>query len=175
MLLGTLSWVRCFYEYRKKMIRECINTTSSSVHRFESQQRNSFCLSKIFTVNAVNLLVGLAATFMTKANLCIFAFYIFRFIDLWLSFGVCFTLLMVSWHMQRWATIKKQYGNLNLGSNSIGSQLSEAQLRARRAMSLALDMSVKSLAANSVVAGISFNHVMLFEFILTASSGYRSM
>lgn len=68
--------------------------------------------------------------------------------------------------MQRWATIKKQYGNLDLGSNSTGTQLSEVQLAARHAMSLALDMPVKSLAANSVGTGIYFNHIMLFEFIL---------
>ncbi|KAL6983124.1 hypothetical protein U1Q18_016518 [Sarracenia purpurea var. burkii] len=38
---------------------------------------------------------------------------------------------------QRWANIKKRKGNLNLGG---GSQLSEAQLAARRAVSLALNM-----------------------------------
>lgn len=38
---------------------------------------------------------------------------------------------------QRWAIIKKRQGNLNLGT---GSQLSEAQLAARRAVSLALNM-----------------------------------
>ena len=39
--------------------------------------------------------------------------------------------------MQRWAIIKKRQGNLTLGT---GSQLSEVQLAARRAVSLALNM-----------------------------------
>lgn len=51
------------------------------------------------------------------------------------------------WHMQRWAIIRKRRGNLNVGSNSTGSQLSEARRAAHHAMSLALDMPVKNIAA----------------------------
>lgn len=49
--------------------------------------------------------------------------------------------------MQRWAIIRKRRGNLNVGSNSTGSQLSEARRAAHHAMSLALDMPVKNIAA----------------------------
>ncbi|KAK2977979.1 hypothetical protein RJ640_023517, partial [Escallonia rubra] len=42
---------------------------------------------------------------------------------------------------QRWAIIRKRQGNLNVGG---GSQISEAQLAARRAMSLALNMPMAS-------------------------------
>lgn len=46
---------------------------------------------------------------------------------------------------QRWAIIRKRHGNLNVGiANSTGPQLSEAQLAARHAVSLALDMPVKN-------------------------------
>ncbi|EXB22546.1 hypothetical protein L484_002900 [Morus notabilis] len=51
---------------------------------------------------------------------------------------------------QRWAIIRKRHGNLNLGSSSNGTQLSEAQLAARHAMSLALNMPVKNLTANTI-------------------------
>ncbi|KAK9270728.1 hypothetical protein L1049_026311 [Liquidambar formosana] len=51
---------------------------------------------------------------------------------------------------QRWAIIRKRHRNLNVGvANSTGSQLSEAQLAARHAMSLALNMPVGNLAAPS--------------------------
>jgi hypothetical protein len=49
--------------------------------------------------------------------------------------------------MQRWAIIRKRRGNLNVGSNSTGSQLSEARRAAHHAMSLALDMPIKNLTA----------------------------
>lgn len=49
-------------------------------------------------------------------------------------------------HVQRWAIIRKRHGNMIVGiANSTGPQLSEAQLAARHAMSLALDMPVKNL------------------------------
>lgn len=50
-------------------------------------------------------------------------------------------------HMQRWAIIRKRRGNLNVGPNSAGSQLSEARRAAHHAMSLALDMPLKNLTA----------------------------
>ncbi|KAM6550754.1 hypothetical protein CsatB_000562 [Cannabis sativa] len=50
---------------------------------------------------------------------------------------------------QRWAIIRKRHGNLNLGGHSNGTQLSEAQLAARHAVSLALNMPVKSLTAGA--------------------------
>lgn len=50
-------------------------------------------------------------------------------------------------HMQRWGIIRKRRGNLNVGSNSTGSQLFEARRAAHHAMSLALDMPVKNLTA----------------------------
>lgn len=49
---------------------------------------------------------------------------------------------------QRWNILRKKHGNVILGSNSSGSQLSEAQLAARHAMSLALDMPVKNITAS---------------------------
>ncbi|XP_041018778.1 uncharacterized protein LOC121260812 isoform X2 [Juglans microcarpa x Juglans regia] len=48
---------------------------------------------------------------------------------------------------QRWAIIRKRRGNLSVGPNYSGSQLSEARRAAHHAMSLALDMPVKNLAA----------------------------
>ncbi|KAK9215912.1 hypothetical protein WN944_007918 [Citrus x changshan-huyou] len=48
----------------------------------------------------------------------------------------------------RWNILRKKHGNVILGSNSSGSQLSEAQLAARHAMSLALDMPVKTITAS---------------------------
>ncbi|KAG6648717.1 uncharacterized protein LOC122315143 isoform X1 [Carya illinoinensis] len=48
---------------------------------------------------------------------------------------------------QRWAIIRKRRGKLNVGPNYSGSQLSEARRAAHHAMSLALDMPVKNLAA----------------------------
>ena len=54
--------------------------------------------------------------------------------------------------MQRWTIIRKKHKNLNVGgANSNGSQLSEAQLAARHAMSLALDMPVKNLTTSSSI------------------------
>ncbi|XP_059431279.1 uncharacterized protein LOC132164740 isoform X2 [Corylus avellana] len=53
---------------------------------------------------------------------------------------------------QRWAIIRKRRGNLNVGPNSTGSQLSEARRAAHHAMSLALDMPVKNLAAARAVS-----------------------
>ncbi|KAK3231053.1 hypothetical protein Dsin_002934 [Dipteronia sinensis] len=49
---------------------------------------------------------------------------------------------------QRWSILRKKNGGI-LGANSTGSHLSEAQLAARHAMSLALDMPVKNIAASS--------------------------
>lgn len=57
--------------------------------------------------------------------------------------------------MQRWAIIRKRHGNLNIGGNASGSQLSEAQLAARHAVSLALNMPVKNLSASSIGHGDS--------------------
>ncbi|XP_011649691.1 cell wall protein DAN4 isoform X2 [Cucumis sativus] len=48
---------------------------------------------------------------------------------------------------QRWAIIKKKHGNLNVGVNTAGTQLSEVQLAARHAMSVALGRHVGSLKA----------------------------
>lgn len=59
---------------------------------------------------------------------------------------------------QRWTIIRKKHKNLNVGgANSNGSQLSEAQLAARHAMSLALDMPVKNLTTSSSIAGTNPN------------------
>jgi hypothetical protein len=49
--------------------------------------------------------------------------------------------------MQRWAIIRKRRGNLNVGPNPNGSQLSEERRAAHHAMSLALNMPVKKLTA----------------------------
>lgn len=43
--------------------------------------------------------------------------------------------------------MRKRRGNLNVGPNYTGSQLSEARQAAHRAISLAIDMPVKNLAA----------------------------
>ncbi|KAJ7965821.1 putative DNA binding protein [Quillaja saponaria] len=48
---------------------------------------------------------------------------------------------------QRWAILRKKNTNMNVVTNSTGSQPTEAQLAARHAMSLALDMPVKNLTA----------------------------
>ncbi|KAA0065097.1 cell wall protein DAN4 isoform X2 [Cucumis melo var. makuwa] len=53
---------------------------------------------------------------------------------------------------QRWAIIKKKHGNLNVGPNTAGTQLSEVQLAARHAMSLALG-HVGSLKAAARING----------------------
>ncbi|XP_044511729.1 uncharacterized protein LOC123229816 isoform X2 [Mangifera indica] len=53
---------------------------------------------------------------------------------------------------QRWNTLRRKKGNMILGANSSGSQLSEAQLAARHAMSLALDMPVKSITSSTAGA-----------------------
>ncbi|XP_031248586.1 uncharacterized protein LOC116106370 [Pistacia vera] len=58
---------------------------------------------------------------------------------------------------QRWNILRKKHSNVNLGANSSGSQLSEAQLAARHAMSLALDMPVKNITASSTTAGAPSN------------------
>ncbi|OMO67006.1 hypothetical protein CCACVL1_20866 [Corchorus capsularis] len=50
-------------------------------------------------------------------------------------------------YLQRWAIIKKQFGNLNLEGTSTASQLSEAQLETRSALFSALDMPNKTLTA----------------------------
>ncbi|XP_057505141.1 uncharacterized protein LOC130788478 isoform X2 [Actinidia eriantha] len=56
---------------------------------------------------------------------------------------------------QRWGTIRKKQGNLNVGGSS---QLSEAQLAARRAVSLALNMPmVDNLTAACSTAGTNPN------------------
>ncbi|KAK2659924.1 hypothetical protein Ddye_006457 [Dipteronia dyeriana] len=49
---------------------------------------------------------------------------------------------------QRWSILRKKNVSI-LGANSTGSHLSEAQLAARHAMSLALDMPVKNITASS--------------------------
>lgn len=63
---------------------------------------------------------------------------------------------------QRWNILRKKHGNMILGSNSSGSQLSEAQLAARHAMSLALDMPVKNITASctNITAGTTSNTTM---------------
>ncbi|XP_059461385.1 uncharacterized protein LOC132190414 [Corylus avellana] len=62
---------------------------------------------------------------------------------------------------QRWAIIKKRRGNLNVGSNSTGSQLFEARRAAHHAMSLALDMPVKNLTAiRSAATNTTSNSVL---------------
>ncbi|KAK3038311.1 hypothetical protein RJ639_031407 [Escallonia herrerae] len=50
-------------------------------------------------------------------------------------------ILLSAFRVLRWAIIRKRQGNLNVGG---GSQISEAQLAARRAMSLALNMPMAS-------------------------------
>lgn len=51
---------------------------------------------------------------------------------------------------QRWAIIrKKRLGNWNMGGNTNGVQLTEAQRAARHAMNLALDLPVKNTFANN--------------------------
>lgn len=60
---------------------------------------------------------------------------------------------------QRWAIIRKRRGNLNVGPNSTGSQLSEARRAAHHAMSLALDMPVKNLAGRGVGTNTTSNYV----------------
>lgn len=52
--------------------------------------------------------------------------------------------------MQRWNIIRKRKGNSNLGRNS---QLSEAQLAARRAVSLALNMPMTDKLKASFSSG----------------------
>ncbi|XP_022951801.1 uncharacterized protein LOC111454534 [Cucurbita moschata] len=60
---------------------------------------------------------------------------------------------------QRWAIIKKRHGNLNVGANTAGTQLSEVQLAARHAMSLALDRPVGSLKAARISGSASTNTI----------------
>ncbi|KAJ0085400.1 hypothetical protein Patl1_08666 [Pistacia atlantica] len=78
--------------------------------------------------------------------------------------GMAFFLLLVLLiftnvfqYLQRWNILRKKHSNVNLGANSSGSQLSEAQLAARHAMSLALDMPVKNITASSTTAGAPSN------------------
>ncbi|GAB4862071.1 hypothetical protein Ancab_037325 [Ancistrocladus abbreviatus] len=57
---------------------------------------------------------------------------------------------------QRWTIIRKRQSSLNVGANSSGSQLSEAQLATRRAIDMALKDNVTAPSAgNSAVAGTS--------------------
>ncbi|XP_038885320.1 uncharacterized protein LOC120075747 [Benincasa hispida] len=60
---------------------------------------------------------------------------------------------------QRWAIIKKKHGNLNVGASTAGTQLSEVQLAARHAMSLALDRHVGSLKAHRISGSASTNTI----------------
>lgn len=64
--------------------------------------------------------------------------------------------------MQRWAIIRKRHGNLNTGGSSTGTQLSEAQLAARHAVSLALNMPVKNLTANAIGIGDFLYYLITF-------------
>ncbi|CAK9163625.1 unnamed protein product [Ilex paraguariensis] len=58
---------------------------------------------------------------------------------------------------QRWAIIRKRQGNMNIGG---GSQLSEAQLAARRAVSLALNMPMgDNLKATSISMAGTNSHI----------------
>ncbi|KAI6689218.1 hypothetical protein NL676_026046 [Syzygium grande] len=60
---------------------------------------------------------------------------------------------------QRWAIIRKRHGNVIVGiANSTGPQLSEAQLAARHAMSLALDMPVKNLRTAGTTTNGTFGN-----------------
>ncbi|GMN40149.1 hypothetical protein TIFTF001_009384 [Ficus carica] len=71
-----------------------------------------------------------------------------------LSQAMCLYLF----YSTRWAIIRKRHGNLNLGGNLNGAhtaQLSEAQLAARHAMSLALNMPVKNLTAGTTAVNNS--------------------
>ncbi|XP_023545927.1 uncharacterized protein LOC111805215 isoform X1 [Cucurbita pepo subsp. pepo] len=61
---------------------------------------------------------------------------------------------------QRWAIIKKKHGNLTVGANTAGTHLSEVQLAARHAMSLALDRHVVgSLKAARISGSASTNKI----------------
>lgn len=62
-------------------------------------------------------------------------------------------------YMQRWAIIRKNKANLttSIVSNSTGGALTEAQLAARQAVSMALNMPMKgSLLATSAVGQDAF-------------------
>ncbi|XP_048129854.1 uncharacterized protein LOC115739540 isoform X3 [Rhodamnia argentea] len=60
---------------------------------------------------------------------------------------------------QRWAIIRKRHGNMHVGiAHSMGPQLSEAQLAARHAMSLALDMPVKNIRTAGTTANGTFGN-----------------
>lgn len=134
-------------------------------------------LSELFTVSAANIFYGLGFKVHVQSQLMYALSFLFPYkkIGLWLSVGIylLYSLYTLSWLMQRWAIIRKRYGNLNLGSTSTATQLSEAQLAARHAMSLALDMPVKSLTANSSGSGILFNLVVLCQCTATDSSGLQ--
>ncbi|XP_043808988.1 uncharacterized protein LOC110606592 isoform X3 [Manihot esculenta] len=63
---------------------------------------------------------------------------------------VLFLLMVIACPKQRWAIIRKRrLGNWNLGGNTSGVQLTEAQRAARHAMNLALDPPVKSTFTNN--------------------------
>lgn len=52
--------------------------------------------------------------------------------------------------MQRWSTLRKKKGDINVGGgNPSGPQLTEAQLAARHAMSVALGAPAKNLTTAS--------------------------
>ncbi|KAL5559969.1 hypothetical protein UlMin_036180 [Ulmus minor] len=58
---------------------------------------------------------------------------------------------------QRWSIIRKKHANFKPGNNSIGPQLSEAQLAARHAVSLALDnVQVKTMRSGGANATNNF-------------------
>lgn len=78
---------------------------------------------------------------------------------------------------QRWNILRKKHGNMILGSNSSGSQLSEAQLAARHAMSLALDMPVKNITGSctNITAGTTSNTTMNNPLPSTANAEASSV
>ncbi|KAK9995550.1 hypothetical protein SO802_020236 [Lithocarpus litseifolius] len=73
---------------------------------------------------------------------------------------------------QRWNIIRKKKGNLNVESNSTGSQLFEARRAAHHAMSLAVDMLVKNLTSTRPVPPRPFKKIYAFgdSFIDTSNT-----
>lgn len=60
---------------------------------------------------------------------------------------------------QRWAIIRKRHANLNLGGDTNGPQLTEAQLATRRAVSMALNIQLDNMATASSIGGASINTI----------------
>jgi hypothetical protein len=99
-------------------------------------------------------LLGLVPIF----NFRKYIFFLFAWFFFFLSNIYCYGFFL---NMQRWAIIRKRRGNLNVGPNPNGSQLSEERRAAHHAMSLALNMPVKKLtAARPVGTNTTSNSVL---------------